>query len=127
MRRGEAARIILDSLALEYAVNLKKLASITHQDISTLYILGGGIKNRYLCQKTADMCGVKVIAGIDQGTALGNGLVQAYGLGHIDSAEQIRRIAMESFEMTSYVPKQDQQSEKQIMKYIEIKKRSSEL
>ena len=125
--RGEVARIILDSLALEYAVNLKKLASISHEDITNLYILGGGIRNRYLCQKTADMCRVKVIAGIDQGTALGNGLVQAYGLGHIDSTEQIRRIAMDSFEMKIYTPENNQQTEKQVMKYIEIKNRSSEV
>jgi len=124
--RGEAARIILDSLALEYALNLKKLEKLTDSHIETLYILGGGIKNTFLCQKTADMCGVKVIAGIDQGTAMGNGLVQAYGLGHVESTEEIRKIASESFEMKSYIPEKHTQFEKQVMKYKEIKHRSSE-
>lgn len=125
--RGDSAKTLLDSLALEYALYLEKLKKITDSRIETLYILGGGIKNSYLCQRTADMCGVKVIAGIDQGTALGNGLVQAYGLGHIESPEDIRKIASDSFDMKTYLPVKDNENMNQKEKYLEIKKRSSEL
>jgi sugar (pentulose or hexulose) kinase len=123
--RGDFARIILRSLALEYAVNLEKLERLSSCRITTLYILGGGIKNEFLCQRTADMCGVKVIAGIDQGTALGNGLVQAYGLGHIESPEVIRRIASASFEMKTYEPVENSENTSSKVKYKEIKDRSS--
>jgi len=124
--RGAMARILLDSLALEYALYLERLENLTESSIDTLYILGGGIKNTYLCQKTADMCDVKVIAGIDQGTALGNGLVQAYGLGHLESIEQIRKVASDSFEMKTYMP--DKKNDKNMkLKYKAIKDRSSQL
>ncbi len=126
-KRGEYARILLDSLALEYAVYLEKLERITGSHLDTLYILGGGIKNTYLCQRTADMCGVKVIAGIDQGTALGNGLVQAYGLGHIDTPDQIRKIASASFDMKTYLPVNNSNNKELADIYREIKNRSTEL
>jgi len=124
--RGDIARVLLDSLALEYALYLERLEDLTGTSVDTLYILGGGIKNTYLCQKTADMCGVKVIAGIDQGTALGNGLVQAYGLGHLESADQIRKVASASFEMKTYLPDEGVGSKNLKLQYKEIKNRSSE-
>lgn len=125
--RGACAGVLLDSLALEYALYLEELSDVTSSSIDTLYILGGGIKNTYLCQKTADMCGIIVVAGIDQGTALGNGLVQAYGLGHLDSTDQIRKVASSSFEMKTYRPSKSSEINKMKLKYREIKDRSSEL
>lgn len=119
--RGEAAKVLLDSLALEYAHHMSRLQNLTDKTIDTLYILGGGIKNTYLCQRTADLCGVKVIAGIDQGTALGNGLVQAYGLGHIKSPEEIRKLASSSFEMTTYESESDPKNEQLVAEHRKLK------
>lgn len=121
--RGEAAKVLLDSLALEYASNLRKLERLTNSQVDKLFILGGGIKNSYLCQKTADFCGISVVAGIDQGTALGNGLVQAYGLGHISSPERIREIATRSFEMKTYEPHSNKENEIKINRYRELKEK----
>jgi rhamnulokinase len=125
--RGDIAKIILDSLALEYAFNLEILESLSSTIIDTLYILGGGIKNTYLCRKTADMCGIKIIAGIDQGTALGNGLVQAYGLGFIESPQEIRKIASASFKMKTYFPGKNLKNRELLEKYKDIKNRSGEI
>ena len=127
IHRGEAARVILESLAHECALNLKKLEKLSRIKIRTLYILGGGIKNSFLCQRTADLCGVTVIAGIDQGTALGNGLVQAYGQGHVNSTEAIRKIATDSFEMKTYIPESNSETENQLNIYRALKDRSDKV
>lgn len=70
-------RLIYDSLAGKYAQVFRKLCDIAPFTIDTLHIIGGGSQNAFLNQLTADACGVKVVAGPAEGTALGNVMVQA--------------------------------------------------
>ncbi|MEH1168706.1 rhamnulokinase family protein [Micromonospora sp. CPCC 205539] len=74
-------RCILDSLALAHrrAVHQAQLLSDRHVD--AVHIVGGGARNDLLCQLTADACGLPVLAGPVEATALGNVLVQARALG----------------------------------------------
>lgn len=73
---GELARCIYDSLALCYAVELEKLEKITGRTITQLHIVGGGSNNDFLNQLTADACGIPVLAGPGEATAIGNIIVQ---------------------------------------------------
>ena len=52
-------------------------------DIAAIHVVGGGSRNELLCQLTADACGIPVIAGPVEATALGNVLVQARARGLI--------------------------------------------
>lgn len=70
-------RLIYDSLAAKYADTFAKLKEIAPFEIDTLHIIGGGSKNELLNQMTADACGVRVVAGPSEGTALGNIMIQA--------------------------------------------------
>lgn len=70
-------RLIYDSLAAKYADTFAKLKEIAPFEINTLHIIGGGSKNELLNQMTADACGVRVVAGPSEGTALGNIMIQA--------------------------------------------------
>jgi len=47
----------------------------------TVHIVGGGSRNELLCQLTADACGLPVVAGPAEASAIGNVLVQARALG----------------------------------------------
>jgi rhamnulokinase len=79
--RAEVTRCILDSLALAYRRNIRLAAELSGRDIDVVHVVGGGALNSLLCQLTADACGVPVLAGPVEATALGNVLVQARSLG----------------------------------------------
>lgn len=70
-------RLIYDSLAAKYAQTLEKLKEIASFPIDTLHIIGGGSQNSCVCQLTANACGITVVAGPGEGTALGNVMIQA--------------------------------------------------
>ena len=80
---AQTVRLIYDSLAAKYAAVFHKLEEIAGGPLDTLHIIGGGSQNTLLNQMTADACGVRVVAGPAEGTALGNVMVQA-GLGRGD-------------------------------------------
>ncbi|MGZ4446054.1 MAG: rhamnulokinase [Nocardioides sp.] len=78
---GEVARCVLDSLALAYRRHVRRIAELAGRRVDVLHVVGGGARNAGLCQLTADACGVTVLAGPAEATALGNVLVQARALG----------------------------------------------
>ena len=83
-RRGQQApqtpaqisRCILESLADAYAAAIQELQDITGANITQLNIVGGGSQNDLLNQLAADRCGVPVMAGPVEATAIGNLLAQ---------------------------------------------------
>jgi sugar (pentulose or hexulose) kinase len=77
----EIVRCVLDSLALAYRRALLAAQSLSGQHADAVHIVGGGSRNELLCQLTADACGLPVVAGPAEATALGNVLVQARALG----------------------------------------------
>ena len=78
---GATVRCILDSLALAHRRALAEVQELSGRHVDTVHIVGGGARNALLCQLTADACGLPVVAGPVEATALGNVLVQARALG----------------------------------------------
>ncbi|HEX6684592.1 MAG TPA: rhamnulokinase family protein [Candidatus Limnocylindrales bacterium] len=70
-------RSILDSLALAHARALADAQRLSGTAIEVVHVVGGGVHNELLCQLTADACGLPVLAGPVEATALGNALIQA--------------------------------------------------
>jgi rhamnulokinase len=98
-------RTIIESLALKYRYVLEALERLVGYAFDTIHIIGGGTKNRLLCQATADACGRRVVAGPVEATAIGNALVQAIAAGAIGNLQDGRRVVRESFAMDEYVPR----------------------
>jgi rhamnulokinase len=102
---GELVRSILVSLACRYRFVLERLERIGGTRIELLHVVGGGSQSALLCQLTADLTRVPVLAGPAEATALGNALVQARAAGEIgDSLAQLREVAAASSRTTSYEP-----------------------
>ena len=100
-------RCCLDSLALRYAAVLESLAELTGETPQVVHVVGGGSRNSLLNQLTADACGVPVLAGPVEATALGNVLVQARAALEIDSLADLRAVVRRSEEVKRFEPNAD--------------------
>jgi rhamnulokinase len=118
--RGQLVRCVLESLALQYAWCLEVIGEVTGRKPDAVYMVGGGIKNRLLCQFTANACGVPVHAGADQCTAMGNALGQALALKVIATPDDIRQIMRSSFEVTTYTPEDQGQWDDKRARYAKL-------
>ena len=98
-------RAIVDSLAHGYARTIAHAATIAERSVDTVHIVGGGSRNALLCQRTADICGLPVVAGPVEATALGNVLVQARALGAAPTTiAGLRQLVAASTELHRYEP-----------------------
>lgn len=102
--RAEFCRCIFDSLALRYRQVFTWLREFADFDITTLHIIGGGSLNAYLNQFTANSCGVTVLAGPQEGTAIGNIMLQAKAAGAVGDIWEMRRIIANSIELRRFEP-----------------------
>jgi rhamnulokinase len=103
---GETAYIIYDSLARSYAEAMTELEGITGRRYTTLNIIGGGSKNRFLNGLTANYTKRKIIAGPAEGTAIGNMLMQMIGAGDVKDVAEGRSIVKRSFDIEELEEKQ---------------------
>lgn len=101
---ADFVRVIFRSLAARYSDIIDILRRLTNVDIQRLHVIGGGSRNEYLMQFTADTIGIPVIAGPQEGTALGNALVQVRANGLVNSLAEMRAIIANSIEMKTYLP-----------------------
>jgi rhamnulokinase len=74
---AELARCILDSLAIAHRRAIAEVQELSGRHAEVIHLVGGGANNQLLCQLTADACGLPVVAGPAEATAVGNMLVQA--------------------------------------------------
>jgi rhamnulokinase len=101
---GQIIRCVLESLALLYRRSLDELEELTGSEMHTLHIVGGGSRNELLNQFTANATGRRVIAGPVEATAVGNLLVQAIAMQHLDSLAALRGVVRDSFEVVIFEP-----------------------
>lgn len=105
---AEYYRCILESLSLAYAEAISQIEELTDSSVDEIYLVGGGSKNRVLCQMTADAACRPVFAGPAEGTALGNLFVQMQAVGEIDlDRNAVRNAARSNCPTIAYMPQQD--------------------
>jgi rhamnulokinase len=102
---GAYVRCCLESLAMQYRLVMEQLEDVYQTDFDTLHIIGGGTQNILLNQLTADATGKTVVTGPIEATVIGNVLMQAVGLGHVSSLDELRAVVRHSFDLKTYQPK----------------------
>jgi rhamnulokinase len=95
--KGEIIRVALEGIALKYRWVLERLEELTGKHLDPIHIIGGGTKNRLLNQFTANATCRMVVTGPVEATAIGNILMQAIALKHLDSLAEARGIVRTSF------------------------------
>jgi rhamnulokinase/L-fuculokinase len=101
---GAIVRCINESLALKYRVVLEEIKECTEQDYKALYMVGGGIQSKLLCQFTSSACNLKVIAGPVEATVYGNVVLQLIAAGTVKDLTEAREIIRRSEEPVEYEP-----------------------
>lgn len=102
--RGALVRLLLESIAESYRRALDDLQRVTETRPDTIHLFGGGSQNSLLCQMTADACGIPVVAGPVEATALGNLLIQARTMGDLPEGDSIREVAVRSSTLRTFIP-----------------------
>lgn len=103
---GQFVRCCLESLALKYRQVLGWMQELEGSPVEVVHIVGGGTKNELLNQFTSNACGCPVVAGPDEGTGMGNILIQARSAGEIGSLADIRTVVKASSELKHYEPQE---------------------
>lgn len=101
---GAMVRIIYESLAMKYKFAISQITENTNKNFDVLHLLGGGTKDSFLCQMTANSLGIPVAAGPTEATALGNILLQLIALGDIKDIAQGREIIRNQENVKTYMP-----------------------
>jgi rhamnulokinase len=101
----EIVRYILDSLAAAFARTISQASELSGKMVTKVHLVGGGSQNELLCQLTANACGLPVVAGPVEATAIGNILVQARAVGTIaGTLTDLRNLVRKTQTLRTYYP-----------------------
>jgi len=87
---------VYHSLAASYQQAVSQIEALSGKQIDRILIVGGGSKDRYLNELTAEVTGKTVLTGLSEATALGNILSQIMACEHL-TLQQAREIVKQSF------------------------------
>lgn len=117
---GMVIRCIYESLAMKYRYAIEQIGENTGISFDVLHLLGGGTKDSFLCQMTADSLGFDVVAGPTEATAIGNIMLQLIALEEIGSIDEAREIIRKSERVKTYKPENHEAWQMAYEKYINI-------
>jgi rhamnulokinase len=103
-------RLICDSLGRGHANAKAAFERMSGRAFKRILIVGGGSKNRLLCQATADAAGVPVVSFALEGTAVGNLASQLVALKAVPSTAAFRALFGKTLQQTIYTPKARRQA-----------------
>ena len=118
----EMARCIFESLAMRYRQVLGYLKDMAPFAIEKLHVIGGGSRNAYLMQMTANSIGLPVITGPVEGTAIGNIMLQAKAAGMVSDMFEMRSIIAKSIELNTFMPQDAEKWDEAYSKYMNVTK-----
>jgi len=98
-------RLICDSLGQGHANVMRTFERLANRRFKRILIVGGGSKNRLLCQATANAAQLPVISFQLEGTAVGNLANQLIALRAIKDLPTFRALLSRQIQQTVYQPK----------------------
>jgi len=98
-------RLICDSLGRGHADALRAFETMAGKKFKRILIVGGGSKNRLLCQATANEAGLPVVSFALEGTAVGNLASQLIALGGVKDLATFRRHLGKGLAQKTYAPR----------------------
>ncbi len=98
-------RLICDSLGRGHADAMRAFEKMTGKIFRRILIVGGGSKNRLLCQATANAAGLPVVSFSLEGTAVGNLASQLIALRAVKDLATFRRHLGAELKQTVYAPR----------------------
>jgi rhamnulokinase len=98
-------RLICASLGRGHADAKAAFERMTGRTFKRILMVGGGSKNRLLCQATADAAGVPVLSFSLEGTAVGNLASQLISLGAVKDKATFRELLGATLKKTEYTPR----------------------
>jgi rhamnulokinase len=99
------ARLICDSIGRGHADAMRQFERLAGRKFSRILIVGGGSKNRLLCQATANAAGVPVVSFALEGTATGNLASQLIALRAVKDLATFRAHLGSGLKQTVYQPR----------------------
>ena len=117
---AEICRCIFDSLALRYRQVFQWMQEFAPFKLEVLHIIGGGSLNKFLNQFTANSTGATVLAGPQEGTAIGNIMLQAKAAGLVKDIWEMRQIIANSLELVKYEPQDKEAWDAAFDKYLRV-------
>ena len=100
---GPVIRCVLESLALLCRKTLKEIEDLTGRRVARLYLVNGS-HNALLNHFIANAVQRPLVVAPAEATAIGNVIVQALALGHLQSLEQAREVVRKSFKTEAILP-----------------------
>jgi rhamnulokinase len=103
--RQSTLRVVYESLALKYRTVAGLISRVSGRPNRVVHVVGGGSRNDFMNQMTADALGLSVTAGPEEATAIGNAMVQALGLGIISGLPEALPMIRAAFPIREFMPK----------------------
>jgi rhamnulokinase len=98
-------RLICDSLGRGHADAMQAFERMTGRKFRRVLMVGGGSKNRLLCQATANATKIPVVSFALEGTAVGNIASQLIAIGAVKDLSTFRRHLADDLKQRVYHPR----------------------
>ena len=114
---AECFRCVYEALAMKYRWVLEQLERALGQRFDTVNVIGGGCRDGFMNQLTANACGRDVWAGPADASAIGNVMMQMIAHGELADIDEGRRVVERSFPATAFRPADAEAWESQYPRY----------
>lgn len=117
---GDYSLCVTESLAMTYRRAITEMEKVLGRRAETIHLVGGGVKDKLLCQFAANVMNRPVIAGPIEATAIGNVCMQLIAQGEFGDVYEAREAIARSFETRRYLPENTGAWDEAYRRYLSV-------